>query len=283
MARKPLEHWLRLALNDPDKARIKAIGLVHMEGTSQKELHTIKFAEGRTYKIEDLANLLRDRATLYCQDIPGVQTFQALAFYDDSEEPQDFQPFIVSGQTDNHGLSTEPPTKEGQTMQEMRHREVLTQAMMRERAQLLENFTKPMEMTLKLVDRLSDRLAKSEATEVEALMALKSVLVENTAEQTAAELKLAEYHRKTEERKILFRLGGPILNRITGREIVPQSTEPDMLSGLQSILPPEIAGLVSHRMKKALEAKREAKELAAKVGDETEEDAKALPEHKAAE
>jgi hypothetical protein len=232
--------------------------------------------------------MFRNKAESYCQDIPGVQTFQLLAFYGGRTEPQAWQPFLISGQLDNKGLGTEPPTAEGRTMQKMRHEEVLIQSTFKERAMLLDRYDTLLNMQRDMLKQTSDALLESRQESLDAVKVVKEVMLEKVSGDQSAALELEKFKRSTRERAKWLNLAPALVNQLLGREIFPQSTvdtalvdsitdninqeQIEKLMG-SGILTPEQVGFLANRMMKRLKASNEEHSTELARGSEVEEDA----------
>lgn len=264
--RTTLDAWIQQAMNDPDKDhRCTQITLIHMQGAMQgKELHSVKIKEGGTYEPKNMATLFRNRAETYSQDLPGVQTFNLVAFYGKTE-PEAHQPFLVNIQTDHHasGLSTEGPSAEGQTQQRMRHTEMLMQQVYRRQESMDARSDRLMDMMSRHIERL-------QAENMEAFNGVKSMMMQMTLNREESEMKRLAYIRNTEVAGKLVGMAPPLVNMIAGREVFPQSAvdtaimeglvlgaDPEMLKSMLPLLPEAVQGLVAQRMSQILQKKAE--------------------------
>lgn len=292
MAKKSLEAWIRECMSDTDKdGPLTALTLVHMQGTVEKPLHRCNLQPGSSSTPRAYADLLRGKAEAYAQDLSGVQTFQVLGFWNGSNEPQAFQPFVVTGALldSSAGLMTEAPTKEGQTAQSMRHTEALMQAMMKERAVILDKSLQLVDAAMRFASTVGDRLTHTEQENIEALTALKEMVLSRDAASHKADLELAEYNRKTEVQKELVKMIPPLANQLTGKTIFPESTvdtaiveavaenvTPDQLAQIAGILnlPPQKIALLAGRLNQITQAKAQEEAAAAQRPNEVEQDAR---------
>src|SRR5438045_297633 len=172
MARKPLDIWIKEALTDPDKdGQVSAFSLVHVVGIKEEEVHTCKIGPGRNWTPQDLAKLFKNKAETFAQDMPSMQTFKLLGFWGTDTEPRAKHMFTVAGQAEeNHGV-TEPPTKEGRIMQDMRVTEAVVKLAMQQSQQLLN-------VTNQVLITMSERLEKSEQRNVTALELAEKVILQ---------------------------------------------------------------------------------------------------------
>jgi hypothetical protein len=276
LAKQTLEAWIHEALTDNDKigsdgkpVACSAFQLVHMVGQGEREIHTTRLGS-KQWLARDLAQLFRHKAEGYCQDIPGVQTFCLLAFYE-KDEPEARHPFLVNGDTDLNGLSTEGPDEKGFRMQGMRHLEAITQLNHRSIAHVLDTMA-----------RMNESLAR-ENLEVrrenrEGFALVKELLTTQALNRHEHRMKELEYERSTGERKKWLDFAPSLVNTILGTEVFPQSTEDtaliesiaDSLSEedlmkLGNTLKPEILGPIAARFEKHFKAKKLKSTTASKL------------------
>lgn len=274
MAKVTLESWIHEAMTDTDKEKeISAFTLMHMVGQGEREIHTCRLGS-KQWLPRDLGNLFRHKAQVYCQELPGVQTFNLLAFYG-SDEPQASHPFTMQGETDLHQLTTEGPDEKGLRMQGMRHVEAITQLNHRSIAHVLDTMSRMNETLLR--ENLEVRRENREGF---ALM--KEMMAQQALGRHEYKMKELEYERSSSERKKWLEFAPSLVNSILGTEVFPQSTEDtalletianslseeDLLK-LGSILKPEILGPISARFEKVFKAKQlksaaEKRQLSAK-------------------
>ena len=215
--RKPLDKWILEALTDTDKdGPISAISLMHMRGMQPVELHTWKARAGADPK--QLAELFQDKARTYCQDLPGVQTFNLWAFYGKTE-PEGQMPFTVRVEADLHesGLTTEAPTETGVKQMSMRWAEML-QGQVYRRQQIMDDHSiRMIEQQSRMIESLmSDRFAGAEI--------IVKMMMEQQANTHKLEMERLTFERATRDRETLMKLAPPLVNSLTGKEVFPQNT-----------------------------------------------------------
>jgi len=261
VAKQTLENWIHEAMIDTDKEKgISMFSLVHMVGQGEREIHTTKLGS-KQWTARDLAALFRHKAESYCQEIPGVQSFCMLAFYE-QDEPEARHPFMVSGETDLGGLSTEGPDDKGWKMQGMRHLEAITQLNHRSIHHAIDTLAKLNESLMR--ENLDVRKENREGF---ALM--KELIAAQALNKHEYRMKEMEFERSTEERKKWMSFAPSLVNTILGSEVFPQSTEDsslleaiadslseDDLIKLTSVLKPEILGPISARFEKHFKNKK---------------------------
>lgn len=273
--RKSLDVWIREAITDQDKDdQITALSLVHMvNGEPGKEIHTFKFAPGKGQEPKDLADMFMGKARSFAQDLPGVQTFCLLAFYG-SKEPGAYQPFIVSGQLDNHGIGSETPDERGMRAQQMRHSDAFFAQLFRRQEQLDIAMGRTIELQNRMVETLGASLVQVQHDNIEAFEVVKNLLIEKESKAHENETQRLEYERKTREREQYLKMIPMLVNSLSGREIFPQGAQDtalvemiadkldeDQIMKLAQVLPPEVTGLIMQRFEKAIEKKMAEKRM----------------------
>jgi hypothetical protein len=263
--RVSLAEWIHEVRTDRYKdGKCTAISLVHMQGTTPKEIYTIQFGD-RDIPSDELGALFQGKADTYCQEIPGVQTFNLLAFYNNEGTAQVEHPFIVNGDNHFEGLATEGPTERGATQQGMRLTEVIVQRTFGQISVLMGH-------TENIITRADRRIEHLENENREVLSILKEIMLEKanlSHEKRMAEL---EYERKSAERAKLAEMLPALVNTASGREIFPQSkadtalvesfadglskVSPEQIAQIAAILPPQLLGPLMARMQAHLEKKR---------------------------
>lgn len=266
-----LENWIKEALTDPDKEGRKCtvLTLVHMEGRTEKEIHTVKFGS-QSWEPVKLAKLFRGKAEVFSQDLTGPQQFRLHAFYE-QEEPEATFPFLTEGQLDFGDGLTEGPTEKGLTSQGMRHTEAMVQLAFKHTANLIAASS---EMIKELGE--TNRLLVTENRD--ALEGIKQLIIEKVTDEHARRLELVKETRKTEERKKLITFIPALTNTILGREVFPQNTADtalvetiaeslteDDIGKLSEVIRPEMMGPLFERFSKYLEKKRKANEDSARL------------------
>lgn len=264
-----LDQWIKDAMTDPDKDKvISRIVLVHNSNGQQKILHSITFGK-RPYQPEQMAEIFQGNAEAYCQGLTGVQTFQLLAFYGNRTEPEKYMTFIKSGNVDNDGLGSEPPTPEGEKRQSMRWTDNWNQQLFRRQGVLDETVIRLVEQQNRMIELANTRAERLMEENIEAVNIMKELLVERESKHHEFRMDELKYQRDTEMRQKMLHMAPPLINRITGREIFPQNTEDTaLLEGLAASLdadtimqiapkiPPELQGMLMARFSEML-AKRE--------------------------
>lgn len=285
MARQTLEQWIFEAINDTDKGRpCTGLALIHKVGTRDQDIHATKLGN-RQWDTKDLAALFRGKAENYAAELVGVQTFNLLAFYGGSSEPEAIKPFTINGKEDFDGLATEGPTRDGMLQQMMRHVEAERQIGARQ----VQALTSTMADLTNSVARENIAL-RSENREMFDL--IKQLLMRETENRDSARMRELEYQRASEERQRLLTFAPALINRIFNREVLPESmedtalietmahkiTDSDIAKLANAGLSPDIWGPLAARMSGILERKRLAHDQARKAmnGVDPETDATGL-------
>jgi hypothetical protein len=272
-SRQTLEQWIHEALTDLDKLKpCSALSLVHRAGVREQEIHTTQLGT-RQWNAQELAKMFLGKAENYAAELPGTQTFNLLAFYGGNPQWEAIKPFMVAGQEELPGLSTEAPTKEGLVQQAMRHTEAMTQAMMRQTQVLTGAMNQMFEQVVR--ENLNLRRENQEATVI-----VRDAMLQLTGNREDSAMKRLEFERASAERAKWLSFGPAFVNTLLGREVFPQSTADSALIdtiadniseddiqklAATGVIKPEVWGPLAARMAKSLERKRVAKEQAAKA------------------
>jgi hypothetical protein len=285
MARQTLDQWIHEALIDEDKGgKCTALALVHRVGVKEQEIHAVQLGS-RQWVPKDLAKLFLGKAENYAAELPGVQTFNLLAFYANRTQFESIKPFMVTGEVELPGLATEGPTKDGLVQQSMRHSEAVIQLSFRQTNAMCEALQRMADAVVR--ENLSLRQENREAAEI-----VRDAMLQLTDRREASVIKRLEYQRDTEERKKWLSFGPALINGVLGREIFPQSmadtalidtiaenlSEADISKlAATGVIKPEVWGPLAQRMAQSLERKRLAHEQvqSAMNGVDPEEEATA--------
>lgn len=271
MARITMGQWITQALLDPHKdGPCTALVCMHKTGGGDVEVYGVKLAKGQQWDGEVLATLFREKAEHHVQDISGSQRFFILAFYNRSEA-QARLPFVVNNSAELTNGETEAPNAEGMRAQTMRQSEAAYQFWAR---QVTENSR----ITLEINDSLSRENRELRSENRDAVSVIKDIILQQAANSHQFRMKELEYARQTDERKMLMRYGGAILNDITGKEIIPQPVADtnllelffekigeDQIKQLGGVLPPELMGPLAARATSYFKQKNEAESQASKA------------------
>ena len=218
--RQTLDQWCAEAFVDEDKdGPCTAISLVHMTGTSENEIHTVKLDGSRKMTAKQLGDLFRHKAESYAEELPGVQTFSLIAFYSNRNEPQARKPFTVGGATEfQGGLATEGPTGSGMAQQAMRHCEAMVQLAFRQTSMLFAS-------SQETITALTAQNARLMSENRDALDIVKTLVLDRATGIHEHRMEALKYERSSEERRKLFGMAPALINNLTGRQLFPESSE----------------------------------------------------------
>jgi hypothetical protein len=216
--KKSIEQWIAERANDPDKeGALGALTLEHLVGSSGEVLHEKKVGQN-PLNIPDTAKLVYDIAQTFCQDLSGNHLFRIRAFYGDNPQPQAQHIFAVAGQQDTEFLGQESPDAKGllahglgyssRTMELALKQMALSNEIMNENARIMAT----------TVSRLT-------AENFQAFEVLKNFLVEREMSKGNREFENLKYQRASAEREKYIAMALPLLNQLTGKKIVPTTTE----------------------------------------------------------
>lgn len=227
--RQTVEQWIAEALQDPDKgAPCSAFALVHIKPNGgEEEIHTKQISGPQNYKA--LAEFFIAKATGFCQDLPGIQTFRMLAFYGKAE-PQAAFPFTASEGALTAGqevpFSKHEPSQTGLLAQLMKHNE-----------SIMQMFSSVVQtMAVHSVQR--DAAIQAERAEMNTIM--RDVLLSMRKEDQAMHMERLRFARESEERAMIGRMLPSFINAATGKEVVPEEhAASEFLDGLALKVNPE--------------------------------------------
>lgn len=271
MARKSLEKWISEALDDPDKeGKLQAMSLVHYQGSSQIEVHSMKFVDGTNYNPQTIANTFNGKAETDCQNLVGMQQYCILAFYGGSVQPGARFPMLIDGEAGGkfNGLSTEGPDPKGQTQQAMR----LTETIVKGSFGILSSVQHFQQEFMRSTVQ-ENRELRTENREMLGIM--KEVLLQQTQLSHEQRMKEAEVAGNLELKKTLFKAIPVLTNQLTGKEVFPQSSEdtaliemmaehmdPEKVAAFLPMLgiPAAAQGALMSRLTRYMQEKREGQE-----------------------
>jgi hypothetical protein len=274
MARKTLDKWIDEAIADPMKEKITAISLIHMQGNAHKEIYTYKFSPASTVTSKELAELFRDKAKTYCQDLTGPQTYQLFAFYGGIVgEPGARHPFVERPESEqSNGLNTEAATNEGALQQTMRHKEAGMAQIFTQQSNL-NNFANAMlAQQGDMLTRMGNHIQKLQVDNMSAFEVVKDLMMKMVEQNFNRDMQKLAYERSSKEREKWLSFAPPLVNRLLGQEIFPENVEdtalmeaiadnltPEHLTMLQ-LLPETIRGPLAARIEKHMQKKEQQKE-----------------------
>lgn len=275
MAKKvSMSAWIRECMTDSDKdGSLSMLALVYMVagGMQQREIHTTKFAAGKSWSPDDLERMFQGKADTYTQDMPGTHDFQLMAFYGGRDTPQSYFPFrrVTQHDTDATGMMTEPPTPEGRMRQGMRWQDMqLSQVYERQRQ--LDSYS------LSVISHQQQQITSLMRENRDAFEIVKDVLMKQALDSHGRQMEQLKFERASAERSKWITFLPALVNTVLGREVFPQATEDTALvesiadslteediMKLATTIKPELMGPLAARMQKYL-VKKQAEEHARK-------------------
>lgn len=271
--RKSISVWIDEALVDPDKvkadgsvARCCVMTLVHMNGSQQIEVHSMRFGTGKSWQGHDIAEFMRGKAEVYAQDLVGIQTFQILAFYEEDLSPSRY--IFTIAQSVDPTTAVFEPTDAGERQQ----KNVWTTAIL---SQVYRRQEVMDQHAMRHIETLSVMLQRAVQAQESATEMCRELILQRVMSDREHELTMLDRQRKIDLQKGLFKIAPPLINTITGRNVFPQETEdtaivealceldPEkVLGALGSMgVPNELAGVLMARVVKYHEKKRAEEKL----------------------
>lgn len=277
MARKSLAGWLDDALRDPDKQSEPAqITLAHATVTSGghtvlKDLHNIRRLpeDNKPWDADVIGKMFQTKAEVYAQDLDGTQKFVLIVKYKNDKLDADAEhPFNITGDKGFQSLSSYPAHEGG--------RQALGQDLLLSMARgffgMMDAGNARYE---RLFDRMENMLNHSQNENREMFVLLRESAMREAQMKADHQMKVLEYQRSSEERKLILTLAPSLINTIAGREIFPQNTEDtalmntialnlpeEMIEKLKVFMPEPIGGLLYDRFTRALREKIAEEKLA---------------------
>lgn len=272
MARQTLDQWITEVLTDDELkkqyGKCTRIALVHIAGRDN-EVYTVSIP-GKQWNPKDLADLFRKKAENHAGDLPGTQTFNLLAFFEDRSEPQARRAFPIQGGPDvgESQYLTEAPDAKGIVAQSMRHNEAYTKITLAHTSAMVDSCTRT-------INQLSTLLSMQMNENREMFSLLRESAMKQIADNNEHELKKMKLGQSIETRSNLTKLLPALVNGFTGKEIFPQHmedtaivegmaehlSEQDLML-LRNVLKPELMALVTKRMTRIVENKAKARQQA---------------------
>ena len=255
-------HEVRSNLVDRDGALTMLVMTHEPDG---KEVHHCKLGGSPGRTDAELASVFFGCAKSYGEELPGVQTFQMHAFFNDQQQAQAFKPFVVGGRTEFDGLMTEGAHPTGSLAQGMRLTELLVQGCFRQMSSIHA-------ASQQMIDSLLGDLNSSRQRESEAFEVARKLLVEHERMQNDRRMEEMRYARESQEREMWMKFAPPLINTVLGKEIFPQSVadtalidsianhlseEQIEMLATSNLFPPVVWGPLAQRLDHALKKKEE--------------------------
>lgn len=286
-----LESWIAEVQLDTEKTGdLTQLSLVHMAGQAEREIHTVRFNGAKKWTSKELGELFLKKARVHSEELSGPQMFVILAFWGGRVEPEARKPIRIQGDASMTGqLETEGPTGTGLVQQAMRHMEAIMALSVRQTSILFDAQNQTIQhQTVQLNNARNENVA--------AFNAIKEMLMEKATDQHRHRMEELNYLRSSETRRNLMKLAPAFLNRLSGKEIVPEGTsDTAILAGMAEHLmqspqaqkamldlaqsgsfPPLLTGMLADRMEKLMRERRierESDEQIIRSGVDAEADA----------
>lgn len=266
-----LGQWITEVLLDTNQDGVcTTISCCHKIGTADDEVYAVKL-EGKQWNAEQLGEIFLRKAQSAVQDVPNSQSFYLYAFYANRKQYQAKHHFRIDGGMELSAGTTEPPTKEGGLSQTMRMSEAAFQTNMR---MMMEN----MRMTLEIQQSTVRDLHDTRTENRELIGVFKDLMIEKAANNHQNRMTELAAEQSKRDREFMYQIGPSLVNRITGKEILPESmadaglievlidsVDENSIKLLQSKLPPVAYATLAGRAAEHWKKKREAQELAIKA------------------
>jgi hypothetical protein len=216
--KKSIEQWIVERASDPDKeGALSCLMLEHLVGNSGDVLHEKKVGQN-PLDIPATSKLIYDIAQTFCQDLTGNHLFRIQAFYGENPQPQAKHIFAIAGQQDTEFLGQESPDQKGLLAHGLGYSSRTMELSLRQMAMSNEIMNENARIMANTVSRLT-------AENFQAFEVLKNFLVEREMAKGNREFENLKYQRASAEREKYISMALPLLNQLTGKKIVPTSTE----------------------------------------------------------
>lgn len=276
MARISHDKWIAEVVNElQDGAPCSSLSVSHREGSLTKEIYSVIITKDTKINPLEIAELFRRKAESHVQDLPGNQLFELQARYGGRSDCSVRLPFRISGSSEAMYGETEPPTPEGKQMQSMRWGEFGHQFWAKQVTELVRIG----------IDRervLSSSLEEANKENREIINLLKTALLEQASSQHQFKLEEMKFQRETMVYGELARYAPALLNTVTGRELIPQSSAdsalvesmiehltPQQVEAMKHTFPPKVFAIIMARANEYWSKKVAAEKTAAEaVGEE---------------
>lgn len=213
--------------------RVACFTLMHVyQSTQETEIQTIKLGS-KQWDGKELAERFDTLATTHAAGLSGSQQFQLYAHFTDASVTSTKYPFRKAGESQDIGIGTEGPTQTGLMAQLMRLNESVIRIGVLQSDALLKQQGKMVEDLIEMNKNLRDE-------NVQAFNALKEMIIDRTKAEHEDKKELLLIQRRTEERQKLLALAPGLINKVVGRNILPESGLAELaLTHLKSTLTPE--------------------------------------------
>jgi hypothetical protein len=260
MSLQTLDQWIAEAAADTEKeGDITLMSLVHAKGLAEQEIHTIKMGTAKKWTPKELAEVFRKKAENHAAELSGVQLYHILVFYGNRTEPQARKPFRVNSSTDLDVVGgTEGPTGTGLTQQAMRHTEAIFQIATRQMSGMFHQMAE-------LNQKLADTVLKQNRELSDAQSIVFKLMTDKLNNDFDRQMKIEKAERTTALIKKGVELLPAVINQVTGKEVLPQSSsDTAMINAIAdemtvekyqalvklNLVPPHLMGMLMARFEK---------------------------------
>ena len=222
-----LGEWLAQAVSDPDKeGGCIAFVMHHTLAGGKRGDFVHKTARGSgEWDLKKVEEVLDAKARMFVQEKPGRQVFRVYPFYgpgagaaSGTKEAGEAGYFEFSRERQEEGVGglTEEPDVRGQTSQQMRHNEALG-------ALYISGMNQLMGHVLEHNRQLAEEAMHLRRDNAQNFETMKGMVLQVESHAHEMRMREMEFDRTSVFYKKAMEVAGPILNTVTGREIVPQS------------------------------------------------------------
>lgn len=286
-----LDSWIAEAQLDEDKqGDLTQLSLMHIVIQSEREIHSIRFNGAKKWTAKELADVFLKKARGHCEELVGPQMFVLLAFYGGRTEAEARKPIRIQGDASMTGqLETEGPTGQGLVQQAMRHMEAVMALTVRQSSLLFDAQNQT-------IQSLGIQLNAARNENVAAFGAVKDLLMEKALDQHRFRMEELNFQRSSDTRRNLMKLAPAFLNRLSGKEVLPEAAaDTALLEGMADHLmqspaaqkamltlaesgsfPPLLTGMLADRFQRLMQERRveqESDDAILKTGVNAEDDA----------
>lgn len=243
------------------------LSLVHKVASSDQEVYTYMLGAGESSSAASYAEAFEEKAATHVQDVPGVHTFNVLAFYGASSAktgiPQGRFVFVRNVEHPQDGNATEPATPQGRVQQMMRREEMLFQSLFSQQ-QFMFQF---MQGSMRGLAEENQVLRGENAN---MFAAAKQILMDQALVNREHEMKVVEAKRNAALVGKLLDFAPALANTVAGREVFPQAKadsatldlicenlKPEQVEMLDMLFPAELAAVLKQRVLSYMTKKEE--------------------------
>lgn len=226
-----LAKWFRRVTSDPAMTRdgerkCVALALLHVTAGIKSEVHSLKLG-AKVWEPEKLAEMFDGIATEHAAGLSSIESgsgqemYHLVAFYEDLPDmavaPLPLMKRTGVMSTADDSIVTEPPTPKGELSQNMRERSAWMQF-------VLEMTMRTHAAQAQTIDAQARELANLRQESHDVIQTAKEMILEKASDAHDHRMKELAFERSSEERSRLMKLLPGLANKITGREIFPEST-----------------------------------------------------------